>query len=831
MRKVQFFDRKSVPVAAAVQALLKRMTTAASSPDGSVWIGTSRGELARLDAACQLVCSLQAFPVNQPVVDLRSCKQAVVALGRIADDGSARICAYHLYRTGPDGPVLIGSTRVPPELAATSIDVTADFQYIAAGCRFGHTLVYSSATFGKPGVKPTILLPDSPVAVSAVRFLHAKKGPVLFIVTEREVTSALVSDGGVEILNVDSSVTPLVGNKELVTVAPHFLGQLYVATQEAVYGFSPEQGNVSAVSWLDTSDQVHLIDAWRQFILLFHRQVSIIAAYPSAAAGSFLNVASVPLIGELLGVATGAFDGHSVVLFTQAVPNGDVNITTLREKPVMDQIDILIDKALFQNAIDLAKYSELPKERMAEIYRKFADFQFEKSEFDKAVHTYTQTLDLGLPLESSYVINKFLLHGKTKHCSTYLERMHAKLPAGAPQVTKDHTALLMLCYQTLGEPERIKTTISQLASETVLDLMHSCPSIATYITTEDLRRICETKPQTTRHVLESLLVEQKFEEFKNLIDNLENVPQDVYESSIVKSAIVEAGITAGIDHSLKTHIDYCKSGQVPPIVMGDDVTGATLQLMLELTLRCKGNSKDIVRAMINQGLGKEALLMCKLFGAPASVILMIAAALNAPIEALAYPAMPLADVCKSLPGGQAMTLNALAVQKRSGQTTSEIRVSNSEKISTALLLETVDTGSEFGSIKGALLSDLQALEESITESTQRATNDATEVSRMKAEMQMMRKRPIVHRMGRPCALCQVPLTELPVTFFRCMHGYHQHCASLDCKLCLTESQHHREILSQRKQSVANHDELFKKMEGGNRFKVAMAYLGHGLFSS
>jgi hypothetical protein len=182
-----------------------------------------------------------------------------------------------------------------------------------------------------------------------------------------------------------------------------------------------------------------------------------------------------------------------------------------------------------------------------------------------------------------------------------------------------------------------------------------------------------------------------------------------------------------------------------------------------------------------------------------------------------------------------MGINALAVQKRSGVKNSDLTLADKKYVS--LLLEMADAGTQFGSMKGAVLSEFRVIEECIEEQSARAENDSSEVLRMKNELNMLKRKPQIHQLGKPCALCKTPLTDLPVVLFKCMHGYHQHCAgpqgsAEECRICLQESQHHRNILNQRKESVTKHDEMFKAMAGskGNRFDVAIAYLGHGLFT-
>jgi hypothetical protein len=201
--------------------------------------------------------------------------------------------------------------------------------------------------------------------------------------------------------------------------------------------------------------------------------------------------------------------------------------------------------------------------------------------------------------------------------------------------------------------------------------------------------------------------------------------------------------------------------------------------------------------------------------------------------------MPLDEVINTIPSQHSLRLAALAAMKRSGDTSNKdfSAFSYSESPSVALILETIDAGTSFGLIKGALLKQFQTLEEMEWDRTDRAENDQTEIQRMKSEMHLLKRKPVIHNLNdASCNFCACPFaTDMSVVLFRCSHAYHEHCTAEDdrCRICAAESKHHREILTQRKSSVRNHDDLFKRMSGSTgteKFEAAMAYLGHGLFS-
>ena len=845
MEKVSFFDKKSIPVSSPkVVDLLRTMTTCCASPDGSVWLGTQHGRLVRLDVTFNLVGDpIQAFPEHQPVIKIKASKQCLVALGRISEDSTSRLCAYHLYRSDEKGtPVLVGSVRVPGDFRATCMDVAHDFSYLAVGCARGQTLVYTGAGFGRQGIKPRILAAeddDNPTAISAVKFVGKS---TLFIATEKDVTSVTVTDQTITVDNTDSSVGKLVKTSDLVTTTSQ--QQLLIAKNDAIFGFTPGEGNTSAVQLIEKDSEVHLIDSWKQYIVLFHETSSnsgengwccltIIASYPTGGSRIIAGSVKVPRGSDLIGLIPGAFDGHSLVAITAPSHGGSAApiVLNLREKSVHDQIELLTTEStrLYETALDLAKYSSQPKEVVAEILRKYGDHFFDSGEYEKAVTVYSRSLDL--PLESSYVINKFLLSpaggNKTRYLVEYLKKFS----------TKQHITLLILCLESLGELAEVKTALSSLPGDTLLELIMANPQqILRFVQEDDLKRIADRK-----RLLETLLENQEIQMFNQQVNADKAILASlIKESPVLTNAVVSLAINSVenqfeiVDPILNAHVKFCRSEapSIPP--NWSDCSDGVLKIQLELALRSKTNCREIVKEMINRGLSSEAMFLAKSFGAPASIILTLSAALNKPLDALAYPGMALDEVCVTIPASRDLTLNARAIMQRSGQRVDGLLLQTGDG---ALAIETAEPGSDFGSIKGVLVQELRELEEIEYERKERAENDDIEALRMKSELNLMKRKPIIFNLNdKPCSYCNCPITaELPSSLFRCLHVFHQHCSSGDvCKLCFAESQQHRQILTQRKSAVTDHDELFKRMAGskrGERFETAMAYLGHGLFST
>ena len=86
---------------------------------------------------------------------------------------------------------------------------------------------------------------------------------------------------------------------------------------------------------------------------------------------------------------------------------------------------------MFDWATELAQ-RELPQDSIAQrellqhIYKLHGDALYEKKLFDNALTTYMKSIDLNLPLETSYVIEKYLDANKISHIGKYLRRLHEK---------------------------------------------------------------------------------------------------------------------------------------------------------------------------------------------------------------------------------------------------------------------------------------------------------------------------------------------------------------------------------------------------------------------
>ena len=125
--------------------------------------------------------------------------------------------------------------------------------------------------------------------------------------------------------------------------------------------------------------------------------------------------------------------------------NSKKNILKLKEKENKDKFEIFYSKNQYETALTYAENSGFEKEKIAEIRRKYAEYEYSKGDFDKAILQYIKTINY---LEPSLVIQKFLEKSKLDYLIQYLEALenNREFQIKGHENAKDYTTLLLNCY-------------------------------------------------------------------------------------------------------------------------------------------------------------------------------------------------------------------------------------------------------------------------------------------------------------------------------------------------------------------------------------------------
>ena len=131
----------------------------------------------------------------------------------------------------------------------------------------------------------------------------------------------------------------------------------------------------------------------------------------------------------------------------------------LQEKPPAAQIELLLQRNLFEVALKLAGSggNGASGSAVADVRVRFGDHLHRKQDYAGAMEQYLHTLG---HLEPSYVIRKFLDAQQIPNLAQYLEGLHVEGLAAA-----DHTALLLICYAKMQDVAKLDAFLTQMQQE------------------------------------------------------------------------------------------------------------------------------------------------------------------------------------------------------------------------------------------------------------------------------------------------------------------------------------------------------------------------------
>lgn len=124
----------------------------------------------------------------------------------------------------------------------------------------------------------------------------------------------------------------------------------------------------------------------------------------------------------------------------------------LHEKPLEEQLDIVVKRDLYPVAIDLAK-NNVSTSVLLDIKRKYGDYLYSRNETTEAMDQYIETLSLG---KTSEVIKKYKDSKEVMNLARFLEEM---LKQGLS--TKEHVTLLLCTYCKLKNVEKLNSFIEK----------------------------------------------------------------------------------------------------------------------------------------------------------------------------------------------------------------------------------------------------------------------------------------------------------------------------------------------------------------------------------
>jgi len=888
LKRLNFFDRSVVKQEGADVHLgiQKLAVTCACGSADHLWFGDKNCELRRLDRQFNLSAPVQLF--DKELIDITAVQDGtrVVALG--LDDAKTGGAKYKVYDTRLDAEpfnMLLAQRVFPPrapEARPTCFEATGSFNLMAIGTDSGSVNLFRGRDLSQDKPWPTAVGVDAEVPVTAVRFLEQGKRTVLFVCNMVSVRSWSVQDRDdqeVRQLHVDTTG----GAPEHCSCIFPTTNALLVAKGDAVFAYDPDEGNMSAM--VLEGDKM-ILSRFKSYFVSVTSEGSTgtpgrgLATQPSSMPRqnvviclAYPHMRFIAYQAPLTDVTHVVSGMGSIFVLSRGGADSNTVLFELREKELADRLEILVNRRMFEWAAEIGLQGGEPAEGVAEIYRLHGDALFEKRAYDQALAVYSKTVDLGLPLEPSYVVDRYLGAQRIGHVAKYLKRLHEKNIA-----EREHTALLLKCYTKLKDfstlEEFLETTpVSQYDPATAIDVVEAA---GYYGLAAAIAQKVERHEDYVRIALEH------FKNYTKMTDFLRTLPK-----SDASKILLEHGrvlLKQAPRETLELVRDMCnlKSDGSPPPLERDKGTPAVdeilpifvddqLQLeqflrsvllapggcplppsdaerlfptLLELLvrshqeLRNTPENEDKARKLqadtmrlIRQYPSEEALvttlMLCQTYG---FVDGLFHAAERLKLFQLLMSwcferkdAKRLLEVCKRCGHvDQSLWVQALSfLAVNDGNHMEELgevlkHIEESDLMPLLMVIETLQQNPKIkvGAVKSYMQGQFKKLVESVDTARGKAAQDRQEIQRMQQEIISLRTQAQVFQ-NTKCFQCGLTL-EVPAVHYFCTHSYHSYCVPADggCPKCSSESLPKISLKEQREAQAKNTEDFFKYLQGG-----------------
>lgn len=889
LRRLNFFDRHIVKqegedVHKGIQSL---NVACAAGGSQSLWLGKKSGEVFRLDRQFTLTPLGSAPVFDRELIELKVVEQRQLLIC-VGSDTPAREASgnvkYKVFDIKVDDePVLLQTHRVfpprSPDQRPTCLDHNPAFQLLAMGIATGVVHLWRGRDLAQEKPWPTALGKEDSTPVTAVHFLEQAKRTALFACSMASVRCWAIqqNDEVVAELSVDTSG----GAAEFCSCIFPAISSLLVAKGEAIFAYDPDEGNMSAIPL--EGDKVAL----EQFKAYF---VSVTAESGASAFGTAVSPSAMPKHNVLICLAHPhmrfiAFQGQftdvthvitgmgSVFILSHGGADSNTVLFELREKDLSEQLDILVKKRMFEWAAEIGLTNGATPESIADIHKLHGDALFEKRAYDQALAVYTKTIDLGLPLEPSYIVERYLDAQRIGHVAKYLKRLHEKNRA-----EREHTALLLKCYTKLKDFKTLEefldtTPVSQYDPGTAISVLEA----ATYFGLAcDIAKKVEMHDEYVRISLEH------FKHYTQTVQFLKTLPISdasqlllAHGRVLLRNAPSETialiqeicGLTSGttaedspqVDEFLPIFVDdlpqldqflrgilLAPGGSLVPHAQAERLYPTLLELMVRKAATGDGATaepvaegqteqqqvlSDEIMRLIRQYSSEEALssalMLCKTyefvdgFFYAAEKLRRYQLLMNWCFEK--HDAKRLVQVCKLCgENDQSLWVQALSfLAAEDGDHMEEIgevlkHIEQSDLMPLLMVIETLQQNPriQIDAVRGYLQNQFKKLSEPVEASRRNARQDRTEIQRMQQEIVALRTQAQVFQ-NTKCFQCGLTL-EVPAVHFFCGHSYHSYCMPADgrCPKCSSEALHMITLKDQREAKVRNTEDFFKNLQGG-----------------
>lgn len=236
--------------------------------------------------------------------------------------------------------------------------------------------------------------------------------------------------------------------------------EIVVARDDAIYTYGP-RGRVQSYAY-ETAKK--LLSIYKDYVVVVcppsnNLARSALRAFGGSQADEIFNTSNLTILNTEL-----KFIAHKESLTSQVRTLfgiwGDIYLLTMdgklfryHEKTFQQRLDILLQRNLYLQAVQMAQKYKVDPIQQNVVFRKWGDYLYKKGDYNTAMQHYLRAID---NTEPSQIIRKFLDNQNIRYLIDYLEELHEHHKA-----TSDHTTLLLNCYAKLKDIDKLEGFIRQ----------------------------------------------------------------------------------------------------------------------------------------------------------------------------------------------------------------------------------------------------------------------------------------------------------------------------------------------------------------------------------
>ena len=196
-------------------------------------------------------------------------------------------------------------------------------------------------------------------------------------------------------------------------------------------------------------------------------------------------------------------------------------ILKLKEKENKDKFAIFYSKNQYETAYSYAENSGFDKQKLSEITRKYAEFEYSKGDYENSINQYIKTINY---LDPSLVIQKFLEKSKLDYLIQYLESLEQNniFQANDEPNKKNYTTLLLNCYIMQEKIPKLKEFMNSKGNEFPIEIIKTAIDVC--LETENIElalSIAKQKNMYEEYLQILILKQNKLEEALDFIAPIE----------------------------------------------------------------------------------------------------------------------------------------------------------------------------------------------------------------------------------------------------------------------------------------------------------------------